>query len=492
MGKKKKKKIKKIERRFSNLNLYIILCSIFQAALISIITIPLLYTGGKLQPYLNFFIAGFFFYTVSRNHLTALIKFFSFGIFAFLIWPGVFNQVFFERFVAINDPLLYGDMIIQAVFGELLFNSANLNVFQIQTKLLLFSLCFISGFLGYLLSVGFKKINEAFSKHHKNLILNSSFLFGLIIILTLSVYSFLFPYASFRARIDKPTMPGSYATDYHIYKRTYEILRDNRISFYQALHQARNEDVRVIKEPDKAYAIPSAHWVRLPYLFYLWAFLGSFSPQLIIIFALALFILGYSLVSYAFEKNFFYGSSILYLIIIQPFFYLALGWESLFAPEVWGSLFALISTGLLLNGKLKTSLIFAQLAALSRNLFVVFYAAVFIYVTIRFIATKKKRDLALTIPLGTIFPIAYTLHILNVIQKHRYILTVQNPNVSLGVSFGLDINQALRNLTYMSNFLTFPYTLHIFYGVVFFVAFILLAILRVLSLRIELKPQDII
>lgn len=444
--------------------------------LVAILT-PLLLVGGKLQPWLNFFILGFFLSLWFKDLRLLLFSGTLSGLLSLQIWSLLLNPSFFLNTLNIRDPLVFGDVIFGSVFENLLYATLNFDFsgYPVIFKAVGFVLFFGAGY--YFQSL-IQRITKSSLKKKTAVIEFLPFYVSLIILLVLLLYSFFFSYGSQRAKLAQTLEKGEYATDYSIYKRTYELMKNSGMSYYRALNKAKNEDARNISDPS-AWSIPTPFWVRQPFVFYLWKFLGMINPQLILIFALFLFFAGFFLIALYSERHLFKGSSLLLLSIIYPFFYLSFGWEEIFLPDFWGSLFLLISVGLFLNLRFFSSLFFAQLASLCRVLYAGFYLVVFVLVVFRFAKDGLKR----TVPaffIGSLFPVLYIFHILNVLNKHSYLLTAKTQSFGLGIIFNLNPEQALRNLTWISNFLSYPYTFHLVHGVVWLFVSILLFLLSLI------------
>lgn len=490
MGKRTRKKpVQKPLRNKSSISPSAVLFSLFRSISLPFFLVPLLYGAGRTQPYLNFFIIGYF--------LASTVKFASFLYFeipvsyavATLLWSSIYNPSFFNRAVLVKDPLVYGDVILKSVFVDLLYSNANFSFFYPGITIASLFLSAIMVASGVLLSFGLKKMMSNLKLETK---ITDTFLLVATLTIILISYSYLDAYKPFFIKINMPVEPGQYATDYHIYKRTLELMKFEKMGYYQALHNARNQDARVIRNPLEEYPIPSPLWVRQPYLFYFWYFITSQTLDSIILVALIIFCLGLLIIAYYLEKFLFKGASFLSLLLIYPFFYLSIGWEEIFLPDLWGSLFALISFGFLLLSQDELSLFFAEIASLCRIFFAPFFVAVLFYVVWKNLHAKDYKKAIRNFFLGLIFPVLYSLHFYNVVNKHSYILTSTQTGLSLGTRFAVNLTQNLKTITWISNFLAFPYTLHIFHGIVLIFLVVFLFALRWVLLQKRLTAMDLI
>jgi|GEM_PF-6422598 len=310
------------------------------------------YTAGSFQPYFNIILGGIILGFFSKDLRLILIFSIVSSLTFTTLYPKIFNLSFLQKTLSVQDPLIYGDVIFKAVFVEIIAkNLMKSDLSHINS----FSMFLYSFVLLLILSAAITRIRSVkILSQYKQLkigqiALHPESLISLgisgVLLLMLILYANTFSYSDFQIRNSYPVASGNYATDYHIYKRTNELMRDQGFNFYYALNEARHGDIRVIKNPEKEYPIPSPLWVQQPFLFYLWKFFGSSSPKGIVFLAAALLFTGLILLFVAFENKLGPGTSIIVLSIVYPFFYLSLGWESLYLPDLWGSLFMMISAG---------------------------------------------------------------------------------------------------------------------------------------------------
>jgi hypothetical protein len=491
---KKTKRIEKSEVKFTKFD---ILLALIRSLMFVFLLIPLLLTAGKLQPFLNFIVIGFFLAIFGKNRLILVAEAFLTLILASFIWPKIINPKFFDATALLPDPLLHGDVVVQSVFGDLMAYSFNLSIFQDKGPLKLFVLGVFFIPIGYLFRYLIGKLYSAIKQKLKAADrLNESTIFALILIAVLLVYDLAIPYVNIRETVAAKEQPYKYSVDYRIYKRTYELMRDYGIGYYLALNQAVNEDARNVGGSE-GWLLLTPLWVRQPYLFYFWRFLGSIHPLLILVAAVMLLFFGLSLVIIGFESRFFKGASFLPLSLLYPFYYLSIGWIYLFAPELWASLFMLISMGLLLFGRRVAALIFAGFSMVSRIIFAGYHLVVGGYLTIRSFIEKRRRDL-IRYPLITVFFLLFpAVNYYLVKTKYSFILrgsslVKSEPTIGfLGISLKPSLAGFAKSLTWISNFLAYPYTLHLYYGTAVLIVGVLAFLGKIIIMR-EFQDEDII
>ena len=198
---------------------------------------------------------------------------------------------------------------------------------------------------------------------------------------------------TFRAEIAVPPADGQYAYDAHIYLRTYyEMAKGD--GYYRSLVRAAAGDKRLIDESGVKNGLfvtwaSSPTLIREPLQFYLWRLVapndavGIFTFSLIAC-AAVMALLHWALVRFAGATAAFASWA------LWPTLLLATTWHNIFFPDWWMALALLLSVAFWLRGRLYPALAAALVAALFRDVGVLWLLALGVYALVRAVRDRAS------------------------------------------------------------------------------------------------------
>lgn len=489
MAKKKKNKkgvkskTKTKPAKTFNLSLKTFFYALTSGIIVGIASIPSYWIFGSLEPYAMFVIAGIVLGLLAFEISSALIAPVFYSIFAALIYPNIFTiDKYIDSVKNANIPFFYRDVISQHVYIDFLFplvKSSSLELFG-STSLFFLSLL-LSGFISlstYWIKVNFDILEYIPVSLKKRFPLESSRIISSIFLAMFLLFISNSSFASmgaFRQRNNQVLLPGQYATDFHIYKRIYQLLLEGE-NFYLAFDRAIDEDARSIREsvnkkPEDPGAWPTPRWIRHPFTFYLWKYVGFWNANDILKFALLLVSISLFLVGLGFEKIFPKGAGIVTALFVFPFFFMATGWENLFIPDLWGSIFILLAFGCLLNNFVYPAIFFSLLASMNRIPYWLWIGAMLTGLFVDFIINKRWKYLAAQIAGFSLVYASFSYHWYLILNRYPFVLTTTKPKGGFNISLKWTGFQVVyERAAVISNYLIIPFTMHHFFGIWFILA----------------------
>jgi len=431
--------------------------------------IPQYWIFAGSQPYATFVFAALFigiFCIGSFEVIAASIA--CSGAIA-LLYPSVFN---FQRFVdaasRANPNVFFGDVIINAYYVDFLFPLAErADTSNYSGAGLFIASILVVGAIALTLHYAIRRIEKArllpelqagFVKITPRRAVGLAS--AVMVLIVMSVLTFSVS-EGFRTRNTYEVLPHQYATDYHIYKRTYQLMRQGTI-FYKALDIATDEDARGLEHSPFWHG---PRWVRHPFLFKIWAFVGKRDPNMIFVLALLLAATGLLLVGFGLEKLLPPGTALFVAFAVFPYFFATTTWENLFSTDLWLSLFGVIAFGAFLSGMYSVASVAASLALLSKFQGIFITGLFLLAYVILGVRKRNWRPLAVFAVLTVGVLIWYQIHWNTVAYRYPEILT-EEPSKS-GSEFLIGwagLSGIVGRLNWMCNFVGDLYTHFAYYA----------------------------
>jgi hypothetical protein len=230
---KSKHKLKRKSSFYHVISPKSLLTSILVGIIISILLMAQYWIFGGFQPIVTSLLAGVFLGIFFEYFFKIVLAGFFFALSATIIYPLYFSFERMTRAASLANPkVFFGDVILQAYYIDFLFPLAKSSDPSRFSRPIFFILTFIialgTGWFVFLISSWLKedkdidRLRKKFSlKNHRNLL---SLFFSLLILLTFILVTYMVS-GNFRLRNNEIVYPFKYATDYHIYKRTYQLMK---------------------------------------------------------------------------------------------------------------------------------------------------------------------------------------------------------------------------------------------------------------------------
>jgi len=454
----------------STSGLWTLLTRFAAGILIALVCIPSYWLFGQYQPYATIIIGGVLSGLLCVRFIEVCFSAAGFSALLCFLYPWLFSVERFMARASTASDIYFGDIIMKYYYEDLLLplaRSADLN--SINPVALgvasLVGAVVIGNAIGVLVSrVERSNRKNAFYPLPINIAGRGrlSMIVALVLVVSMAVISYGNA-SAFRLRNNEIIQPGTYATDYHLYKRTYQLMLRG-LNYYQALDISTDQDARDLK---KSTFWSSPSWVRHPFIYRVWAFVGRTDANAILVLALILSLFTVLLVGLALERLGLYGSGPLVTLLAYPYFVVAVSWENLFNPDLWAVMLLVLSFGLLANRWRAASIACAFLSLMCRLQAGIWLGVLLVFYLIQWRKPFARKLVAMTVAALGIAGVLYVAHWSTIANKYPTILTVDNPSRGIGFPIGwagwADFS---RRLVWISNFMIDQYAYFLFYGVV--------------------------
>lgn len=254
------------------------------------------------------------------------------------------------------------------------------------------------------------------------------------------------------SRFDMLVSDKARGYDGYQYARTYGLMKNGGMSYYQAMYSLKSEDSRVTGVKVEKIIAAGGASIRGPAIFYLWRILAP-SPSGI----------GYLAVLAALGAltTLFFGGyrrspalAVLIGLVATPYLVTLSSWENVLFPDYWAAIFLLTAVGLMLMKRPYAAVAMLLAAAAVREIAVLLTAALFLTALIY----KEKRLAVALVGVGVLAALVFWVH-------NDTTMAMVGGRVS-GYS-GFSLFSRLEQFSAASSYLMFPFGMFKLYPALF-------------------------
>ena len=478
--------------RVSRIDTVCIMRGVWIGITILILVTPSYWLFGKFEPYLLFTFAGIAIGLSIDQWWESVLATSVYALAVAFIYPRFFTLAAYAHTINNADPLFYGDIILRYIYVDALLPLVATSSLETWSAAGLLAVAFLYVFS---VSLGFfwlKNQTTLFQKLpgrlRESAVRDPARAIGVVVTAIASVALLVTTYQALGPMIERVSTgfdPGTYQTDYHIYERTYALMREGR-GFYDSHLEAIKGHIGVQEQGDTAYPRFTPMWVRHPFTFYLWRVLGIRDVSDPVRLAPFIVLAAILLVSFGFERFGVGAVALPLLLFIYPFMWMAMVWEDFFSPDFWGGLFMLLSFGFLLNKRWHAGIVAGVAAALCREQLWFWAGAVFVATAI-YAFRSKRWGYAIASSSGLAVVVgSYLLHWHTLATSYKE-LVAPKATTSPVAFVNSTWSEALPRIERVTSYLTLPYSMHRYFGFWFLILAIVFFVAALIRFRSQLS-----